>query len=67
MKAIDGRRTDIMNLPLLILFVVVSAGSILFFAHRYRAASVAQRGRMIWAAFGSAAVATTVGLLLAQA
>jgi hypothetical protein len=66
-EAIDGRCTDIMNLPLLILLVVVSAGSILFFANRYRAASAAQRGRMIWAAVGSAAVAATVGLLFARA
>ncbi len=54
-----------MALPLLVAFGVVSAASILFFASRYKAATPNVRGHLIWAALGSATVATTIGLLVA--
>jgi hypothetical protein len=55
-----------MDIALLIFLGVVSAGSLLFFANRYRAARPTMRGQLLWAAFGSAAVATLIGLLLAS-
>lgn len=54
-----------MNNLLLAAFIAVSIVSILFFANRYNTAGPAARSRMVWAAVGSAALATAVGLLLA--
>lgn len=54
-----------MTIAYIAVLLLVSLGSVLFFAGRLRNATPAQRSKMIWAAGGAIAVAATVGLLIA--